>query len=73
MKVYKGGFGELLHFLNIIILDSCIMTDSEADEFASIEIIVIKQMWSYACYKKKKAFSLKALQFIPCLSLFRAI
>ena len=44
MKEYKGEFGELLHFLNIIILDSCIMTDSEADELASIEIIAIKQM-----------------------------
>lgn len=44
MKEYKGGLGELLHFLNIISLDSCIMRDSEAGEFASIEIIAIEQM-----------------------------
>ena len=44
MKEYKQGLDDLFLFLNFIIIDSCIMTDSEADEFASIEIIAIKQM-----------------------------
>lgn len=36
---YKDGLDELLFFLNVISLVSCIMTNSEAEEFVSIEII----------------------------------
>lgn len=39
MKEYKEGLDDLLLFLNFIKLDSCIMTNSEAGEFSSIEII----------------------------------
>lgn len=39
MKEYKEGLDDLLLFLTFIKLDSCIMTNSEAGEFSSIEII----------------------------------
>ena len=36
---YKDGLDELLFFLTVISLVSCIMTNSEAEEFVGIEII----------------------------------